>query len=208
MTVENASPEGTTGNPVEKSAENISNDVVPRESFRQILDEKKKVQQENIAMKAKLDQLEAEQRAREEQTLIEQQNWKKLAEKHQEDAQTAKELLAGQVRRAEDEKKKHVLANELKLKDEKFWKLVDLDSVPSEPEAIKEFAAKFRKDYADVCIVSSLTPPPGTAPQSSGGTPRPMPKNENDWRAVLAEHNKAFAEKIVQGGSFNDVFKK
>jgi hypothetical protein len=35
-----------------------------------------------------------------------------------------------------------------------------------------------------------------------------MPKNENDWRAVLAEHNKAFAEKIVQGGSFNDVFKK
>jgi hypothetical protein len=166
-----------TETPVETSVTNISkDDVVPRDSFRQILDEKKKVQQENHAMKARLDQLEAEQKQREEQALIDQQNWKKLAEKHSEEAKAAKELLEGQMRRQEEERKRSMFSSELKLKDEKYWKLVDLDDVPNDPESIKLFAQEFKKNHPDIVVQSSITPPPGTSPMSNSRAPVQAPK--------------------------------
>lgn len=175
-----------TETPVETQVTNISkDDVVPRENFRQILDEKKKVQQENQAMKARLDQLEAEQRAREEQTLIDQQNWKKLAEKHADEAKAAKELLEGQMRRQEEERKRSLFASELKLKDDKYWKLVDLEDVPNDPESIKLFAQDFRKSHPDIVVQSSITPPPGTSPMSNTRAPQPVPKNISEAEAAV-----------------------
>lgn len=209
MTIENnTSLEGTLDTSVESKGKVVENDVVPRENFRQILDEKKKVQQENAAMKARLDMLEAEQKSREEQKLIAEKQWEELAKRHENEARQAKELLAGQVRQREDDQKKSLLSSELKLKADQYWKLIDLDDVPNEPEALKAFAQEFKRTHPDIVTASSLTPPPGTVPQSSAAIPRPAPKNENDFRAVLAEYNRSFAERIVQGGSFSDVFKK
>jgi hypothetical protein len=209
----NDSVDHSSKNPVDSQ----KSDVVPLASHRQLLDEKKKVQAELNDRNAKLAEYEAAAKASEEAKLAADRKWEELAklkddEVKKKDLEIRKrdEILHAKQRERDEEIKRTKVMEELgtKFKKPQYEKFLNIDEVPDDAEERRQWIAKFKADNGDLLVVSNVTPPPGTAPQSGSVAPRKeLPKTSAEWATYLREYNKPFAEKI-QGSSFNDLFKK
>jgi len=153
--------------------------VPPKEdkAFLALKDEKKKIAQENADLKARLEKIESENRAKQEEALKQQGEYKKLWE----DGQKSNSELADKLKAKEQKelalRKIDVVMQELgaPLAKPEYWDFVDLTSIPVDEATndidrniAKKVASDFVKNFPELLAKKSgKLPSDAPSPASS-----------------------------------------
>jgi hypothetical protein len=171
--------------------------TVAYESYQKAIDEAKKA-------KAKAAEYERAQRAREEEELKKQGEYKKLLEQRESElneARTARQALESKI--SDSRKLNAFLGSVTGDVPKQYWSLIDLDTIAVDPEtgmpdeaSVKKAAADFEKQYSDVVKKPTKGKLPNDAPQGSGAAVGfeaeiRKAKNQKEFDAVLVKYGKA-----------------
>ncbi len=125
----------------QKSDENKSNepeakdDFVSYDTHRKLLGEKKREKEENLKLRKQMNELLGEKSNREEQQLKENNDWKALAEKREEELKDRDTQLKGIENDRLNAKKLDSFLGALSGNlERKFWGLIELDKILVNPE--------------------------------------------------------------------------
>ena len=114
--------------------QSTSKDTVQYDTYKKVLAEKKRVQEQNASIQQQLDQLLMDQKTAEESKMVENQEYKKLLDlKAEELTKTVSELTSMRSAQA-NAVKLDAFLNAIGGKvDRKYWGLVDLESIVVDP---------------------------------------------------------------------------
>lgn len=165
------------GNSGENQDPKEQKDVVKYETYKKVLDEKKRRDGELDELKKRLNTLEAEKAEKEKKEAEAKGDLQKLLElERQEKAKARQELDEIKGTLASGSKLKAVLDSINGKVDEQYWKLLDLDKVVIDPNtglpdqtSVQAAAKEFETNYALVIKKPTSAKLPNDAPQGGGG---------------------------------------
>jgi len=108
-------------------------DTVKYESYRKVVGQNKRIADENATLREQLEKIEADRKAASEAKLVEQNEWKTLAEQRAEEAKAAREEANQLKSQQVNARKLDAVLKKANVK-RKFWNMVDLDAVILNPE--------------------------------------------------------------------------
>jgi hypothetical protein len=141
MSEENQMPSGQADpKPVAEGqldqASESSRDSVQYETYRKVLSEKKRRDEELAEARRELEEIRARDKANKEKELIEQNKWQEYAKAKEEEAKAAIERVRSyEEREIASRKLDRVLSGVGDPIDSKFWGLINIDSVAYNPES-------------------------------------------------------------------------
>ena len=141
MSEETKVPSGQTDpSPVDPGqvdhAADSSKDSVQYETYRKVLSEKKRRDEELAEARRELEEIRARDKANQERELIEQNKWQEYAKAKEEEAKAAiARVKSYEEREIASRKLDRVLSGVGDPIDSKFWGLINIDSVSYNPES-------------------------------------------------------------------------
>lgn len=120
----------------DEQAKDSSKDSVQYETYRKVLSEKKKRDEEILEAKRRLEEYERKEKEREDRELVEANKWQEYAKKKEEEAKTAFEKVkAYEEREIASRKLDRVLSGVGDPIDSKYWGLINIDAVSYDAES-------------------------------------------------------------------------
>jgi uncharacterized protein YdbL (DUF1318 family) len=171
------------------STENVGNDnqhedsvsdtskQVSYESYQKVLNQRKADQAKVKELTQQMQALMQERESANTTALEEQKKFKDLWEQERKKNASLSEQFNGLQNSITESKKKAALAKELgPVKREEYLKFADLNSIVIDEsgevdmDSVRDVAAKFKKDYADLVSASPAKGLPSAAPKASTAT--------------------------------------
>ena len=193
------------GSDNDSQASGDSKDFVKYDSYRKLLGEKKKRDEQLRSALEKLESFEAAQKEREETELKEQNKWKDLVSlRDEENSKLKNQLATFQQRQIESLKLDAFLSTIESKVDRKYWGLVDLESIKVNPEthevddmSVSQVVETFRKEYPEVLLQKPAGKLPNDAAKSDGVM------NTDTSKLPPKERRKALATDLAASGFFS-----
>lgn len=162
-------------NPNGEATDPKTGDVVSYETHKKLLGEKKRVAEENAALKARLDALEADARKREEEDLKAKADWQKLAELREKEANDLKAQVEANKKIFSEAKKIDSFTKSLgSTIPPQYLGLIDTDEILMDPAtgkvdegSVTKAVENFRARYPEIIATRKGALPAG-APMGSG----------------------------------------
>jgi hypothetical protein len=175
----NELPVGTTTPPAAgedngKKPVNNEPESIPYSKFRELLDEKKRLQAQYVEVRSEHDKMLSERESQEKQKLEEQKKFEELYKKADQDRKKLLDLLEVQNKKFTNEKKLGAFKEKLGgLKRDDYTRFVDLDKIQTrddgtvDHDALDAYVNEFRVQFPELVVENKKTPPPSTAPRSA-----------------------------------------
>ena len=182
--------------------QSTSKDTVQYDTYKKVLAEKKRVQEQNASIQQQLDQLLMDQKTAEESKMVENQEYKKLLDlKAEELTKTVSELTSMRSAQA-NAVKLDAFLNAIGGKvDRKYWGLVDLESIVVDPStglveemSVTKLVETFRKEHGrliDTLSASNQLPnkfPKGTDGKASGFAEKSLTEKQKELAEFLVNN--------------------
>lgn len=172
--VSDATQESSSADSREMEASS-SKDSVQYETYRRVLAEKKKRDQELSELRDQVNMLQTSQKQREDEELRKKEDWKQLLEQREQELAQVKDQFNGlQTRQVISEKARAFLNEVGGLKHDRYLELVDFDQIGYDSESgsidelsLKKVADSFRTEHDALLAVKDTAKIPNTAPKSS-----------------------------------------
>lgn len=163
-------------------------ETVAYETYRKLLGEKKKRDEELEATKAKLAELSKAEKLRQEAELKEKEDFKTLLQRREEELQSKEQELSSIKGTLESGAKLRAFLDSVNgVVEKQYWTLVDLDEVKIDPNTglpdpltVEALARKFESEYPLVVKPKGQVKiPPNQAAQGSAGK-----LTHAEWKAL------------------------
>ena len=164
---------GAGGSNLEAGGQENNENLVPYETHRKLLEQRKADQKKMQEQNAKLAELEANQKAFEEQKLQEQNQWKELADKYKAELDQTKQSTESLVKSIVNAEKVEAFEQAIgaKLANPKFKAHINLDAIGSDEngnidqESLQAEIDRFQKEYGTTLLkqINVNLPPAGVA---------------------------------------------
>lgn len=181
-----------------QSQEPEKKDSVAYDTYRKLLGEKKKRDEEIEQMKSKLSELQKAEKERHEAELKQKEDFKSLLKLREEELQKRDEELKQIKGSLEDGAKLRAFLDTVNgVVDKQYWTLVDLDQIKIDPTTgmpdpltVEQMARKFEQEYGLVLKAKGAPRTlPNTAAQSANGK-----ITVTEWKALKS--SKEMKEKM------------
>lgn len=177
-----------------------SKDSVKYETYQKVLAEKKKRDQDLADAHKRLSALEEEKKQREEASLKEKEDFKKLAELREQELKAEREKRQGLEKNVQEGKKLRAFLDSVQGKVEKqYWALIDLDAIVVNPdtgmpdeESVKKAAKDFEASYPAVIQRKNAGTLPGDA--AKGGSAK---LTYEEWLKLPVDQKKARLSEVM-----------
>ena len=161
----------------EGSPDQTSQDTVKYETYRKVLSEKKRRDEELSTARDQIATYEADKKTRMETDLAEKEDFKKLLEiRDQELAETRTQLTGLTQQTANSQKLDSFLSSLDGKVDRKYWGHIDLKSIVVDPNSgqvddmsVTKEIERFKKEYPEVIKTTSGPGVPNASPQKPVG---------------------------------------
>jgi hypothetical protein len=151
---------------------NNQDEMIPYAKYRELLDEKKKVQAEKMELQTNWDKILSERENAEKTRLENEKQFKTLYENEKKRAEKALSLLEAKEMQSMNDKKLNAFQSKVgKLKNQSYSSFVDLDKIVVDNGNIDEnsldaYALEFKKTFPELIGEPARNHPPATAPKS------------------------------------------
>jgi len=184
-------------------AEGQSQDTVKYDTYRKVLSEKKRRDEEVRELREKVEAYERSQKEAQEKDLEDQNKWKEIADLRAKEASQYKHDLESM---RESQRQAMKLDNFLSALGsnlpKQYWGLVDLDAIKLNPEtnevddmSVTSAIETFRKSYPEILQSKTSATTPNTAPRGTAAATR----GERDMKDLPAkERNKLLAADLIE----------
>ena len=188
---------------IKSSKSETKEDVVAYDSYRRLLGEKKKEQEEKLKLSRELKELRDEKKSREESSLKEQNDWKSLAERRGEELVEKENYIKGVAQDRANAKKLDSFLEAVGSKiDRKFWGLIGLDKILINPDTgdvdemtVTKQVEAWKKEYPETLGYRGSTAKlPTDSPKPEGVT-----LDYNTWTSMSAKDMKKNYQKVRAG---------
>lgn len=185
------------GNPQEPVA-NADEQSVSYETHRRLLSEKKRRDEENAALKARLDEIEKRDKEKMEAELKQKEDWKKMLElREKELSDKDAKLKQYEQQRVEETKLRKFLASIDGKIDSRYWQLIPIEEIAvrdngeidelSVTKAVETFVKKFPETVQRRNAPSTSN----TAPNGQGSI------SYDEWRKLPVKEMRAKLKQVI-----------
>lgn len=194
--VTNAPVEQKDGSAVDQeSSEKMEKDSVAYDTYRKVLSEKKKRDEQLRELTEKLSEFQSKEKQRTEEELRKKEDYKKMLELREGELNEYKSKYEGLITQQRSVTKLTSFLDNLDGKvAKKYWDKIDLDQIVYDDEtgevdqmSVKKAIESFKAEYPEIIVKSS-------GPAVLHTSPKPVTGAVDD--------RKAFLERIVKSGMF------
>lgn len=177
-------------------------DVVKYETYRKVLSEKKRRDEEVRTLREKVEEFERSQKEAQEKTLEEQNKWKEIADLRTKELQETQNKLQTLTQSQREAMKLDSFLSSLGTQlPKQYWGLVNLDEIKLNPEtnevddmSVTSAIEHFRNSYPEILQSRSSATTPAKAPRGTAAATR----GEVDFDKLPAhERNKLLAADLI-----------
>lgn len=169
---------GASVEPKGDSTNTQSKDSVAYDTYRKVLSEKKRRDDEVATLREQVESLQSADKQRTETELKQKEDYKQLLELRDQELAEAKTQLGSLGKQRADASKLDAFLSALDGKvDKKFWHLVNLDKIVVDPESgnvdemsVTKQVEDFRTSYPEIITVKGLSKMPSQSPRGAGST--------------------------------------
>lgn len=186
-----------------ESQEQQSNqDTVKYDTYRKVLSEKKKRDEEVRALREQVEEFERSQKEAQEKELQDQNKWKEIADLRTKEYEQALQKLQEMKSSQQQAMKLDTFLSSLGTQlPKQYWGLVDLDAIKLNPEtndvdemSVTSAIETFRKSYPEILQSKSSASTPNSAPRGTAAATR----GEQDFSKLPAhERNRILAADLI-----------
>lgn len=198
--------DGTTndgGSAANSGEAGANQDTVKYETYKKVLSEKKRRDEQVKALEDQLAEIKAADDAKKEGELADQNKWKEIADLRTEELGKLKGELNTLTTQQQQALKLDAFLGSLDAKLPKaYWRLVDLNSVKINPDtnevddmSVSSAVELFRKSYPEVLLAKATATLPTNAPSGTAAATR---GNVDESKLSHLERSKLLAADLIQ----------
>jgi len=199
MSVEDQSQASSEGKDqvVNGGSQDNSQDVVHRKAYEEVTKDMLKYKSERKELQARLNEIETQMKAAEEQKLKDNEKWQQLAEQKEKELEHLKQQTLAEKNRYLDSVKRNALKNELGGKiNEAYLVHADINSIEFNedgtlnPESVAAVANKFREDHSTLIPSNANNSITNQAPSNEAPAPKSLEQMSTAEKIALLNNRK------------------